>query len=359
VSQPIDPDVSRSMNPRESKTPHIEITDREPGLPFSKGLMASQVMVTGLSPYRAYQVAEEIEDRLRDQGKASVTSDELSDLALSVIGELAGERYAKNFLRWREVERLDVPLVILIGGTTGVGKSTIATQLAARLGIVRVVATDAIREVMRSMLSSELMPTLHTSSFHADQALREPPGTSADALLLGFREQTAAVAVGINALIERAATEGTSIVIEGAHIVPGFLDVESHRDRTLMVPFILGVEDEGRHLSHFATREDAVAARPAERYTEGFDNIRRLQRYVKSQALSHGVPVLPNYSFDQSIAVVMDLVMERTTQRAAEIREAADLTLESDPPNGERTADRHTGATDDPMVIDPVGGPTQ
>jgi hypothetical protein len=44
---------------------------------------------------------------------------------------------------------------------------------------------------------------------------------------------------------------------------------------------------------------------------------------VKSQALSHGVPVLPNYSFDQAIAAVMDLVMERTTQRTTEIREAA------------------------------------
>jgi 2-phosphoglycerate kinase len=354
VSQHIDPDEGQPVNLKEAKAQHIVITDREPGLPFSKGLMASQVMVTGLSPYRAYQVAEEIEDRLRGQGRASVTSDEIADVALAVIDEIAGERYAKNFLRWREVERLDVPLVILIGGTTGVGKSTIATQLAARLGIVRVVATDAIREVMRSMLSYELMPTLHTSSFHADQALREPPGTSADALLLGFREQTAAVAVGINALIERAATEGTSIVIEGAHIVPGFVDVESHKDRILAVPFILGVDDEGRHLSHFATREDAVAARPAERYTEGFENIRRLQRYVKSQALSHGVPVLPNYSFDQSIAVVMDLVMERTTQRAAEIREAAEVTAEadgSDPRAGSDRAER-------PVVIDHAGGQT-
>jgi 2-phosphoglycerate kinase len=354
VSQHIDPDEGQPVNLKEAKAQHIVITDREPGLPFSKGLMASQVMVTGLSPYRAYQVAEEIEDRLRSQGRASVTSDEIADVALAVIDEIAGERYAKNFLRWREVERLDVPLVILIGGTTGVGKSTIATQLAARLGIVRVVATDAIREVMRSMLSFELMPTLHTSSFHADQALREPPGTSADALLLGFREQTAAVAVGINALIERAATEGTSIVIEGAHIVPGFVDVESHKDRILAVPFILGVDDEGRHLSHFATREDAVAARPAERYTEGFENIRRLQRYVKSQALSHGVPVLPNYSFDQSIAVVMDLVMERTTQRAAEIREAAEVTAEadgSDPRAGSDRAER-------PVVIDHAGGQT-
>ena len=310
------------MTQRETKTPHIVITDREPGLPFSKGLMASQVMVTGLSPYRAYQVAEAVEDSLHGQGRDSVTSDELADVAHAVIGDIAGERYAKNFLRWREVERLDVPLVILIGGTTGVGKSTIATQLAARLGIVRVVATDAIREVMRSMLSPELMPTLHTSSFHADLALREP-GKSADPLLLGFREQTAAVAVGINALIDRAAIEGTSIVIEGAHIVPGFLDLESHQDRILAVPFILGVEDEGRHLTHFATREGAVASRPAERYAAGFENIRRLQKYVKSQALAHGVPVLPNYSFDQAIAAVMELVMEHATQRAGEIREAA------------------------------------
>jgi 2-phosphoglycerate kinase len=311
------------VSQREPKEPHIVISDREPGLPFSKGLMASQVMVTGLSPFRAYQVAETVEDRLREQARASLTSGELSEVTLEVIRELAGERYAKNYLRWQEVEYLDVPLVILIGGATGVGKSTIATQLAARLGIVRVVATDAIREVMRSMLSPELMPTLHESSFHADLALREPPTKSADALIMGFREQTAAVSVGINALIERAALEGTSIIIEGAHVVPGFFDVETHAQRVVAVPFLIGVEDEERHMTHFASRENAVASRPAQRYTEGFDNIRKLQRYVKSQALSHGVPMIPNYSFDQSIAAVIDLVMDRATGRAAELRAAA------------------------------------
>jgi 2-phosphoglycerate kinase len=310
------------VSQREPKEPHIVISDREPGLPFSKGLMASQVMVTGLSPFRAYQVAETVEDRLREQARASLTSEELSEVTLDVIRELAGERYAKNYLRWQEVECLDVPLVILIGGATGVGKSTIATQLAARLGIVRVVATDAIREVMRSMLSPELMPTLHESSFHADLALREPPTKSADALIMGFREQTAAVSVGINALIERAALEGTSIIIEGAHVVPGFFDVETYVQRVVAVPFLIGVEDEERHMTHFASRENAVASRPAQRYTEGFENIRKLQRYVKSQALSHDVPMIPNYSFDQSIAAVIDLVMEHATGRAAEVRAA-------------------------------------
>ena len=239
-------------------------------------------------------------------------------MTLLVIRELAGERYASNFVRWQRVEHLDVPVVILIGGATGVGKSTIATQLAARLGIVRVVATDAIREVMRAMLSPELMPTLHVSSFQADRAMREPPIKTVDALVVGFREQTAAVSVGINALIERAATEGTSIVIEGAHVVPGFFDAEAYGDRILAVPFIIGVDDEERHLSHFAAREDAIASRPAVRYAEGFDGIRRLQGYVKSQALAHGVPVIPNHSFDQTIATVIDLVMDKATSQAAE-----------------------------------------
>jgi 2-phosphoglycerate kinase len=299
-----------------TRSAQIVITDREPGMPFSKGLLASQVMVTGLSPYRSYQVAEEVELRLLERRQASVTSAELAETAIEVIAEIAGDRYATNYVRWRQIENLDVPLVILIGGATGVGKSTIATQLAARLGIVRVVATDAIREVMRAMLSAELMPTLHVSSFQADQALREPPSKTADALTLGFREQTAAVSVGINALIERAADEGTSIVIEGAHVVPGFFETDAHAARILSVPFVIGVDDEDRHRSHFAARQDAIAARPATRYVEGFDGIRRLQRYVKSQALAHGVPVIPNYSFDQSIAAVIDLVMERVTERA-------------------------------------------
>lgn len=317
----------RGVTEKGSKTPHIVISDREPGLPYSKGLMASQVMVTGLSPFRAYQVAEEIEDRLRERGSTSLTTDELAELALEVLTQLAGDRYAKNFLRWREVEKLDVPIVILIGGATGVGKSTIATQLAARLGIVRVVATDAIREVMRSMFSPELMPTLHTSSFEADVALREPPTRAADPLIVGFREQTAAVAVGINALIERAAMEGTSIIIEGAHVVPGFFDLETFAGRILAVPFVISVDDVERHRSHFGAREDTIASRPAQRYAQGFDNIRRLQAYVKSQALSHDVPVIPNFGFDQSIAAVIDLVMERTTARAAQVAASAEPAL--------------------------------
>ncbi|HET9724202.1 MAG TPA: hypothetical protein VFR44_10240 [Actinomycetota bacterium] len=307
---------------RDTKSPHILISGRETGLPYSKGLMASQVMVTGLSPVRAYQVAEAIEDRLIELGKPSVTDEALDRLVLEVIEDIAGDRYARNFVRWQEVEALDIPLVVLIGGTTGVGKSTIATQLAARLGIVRVVASDAVREVMRAMFSRELMPSLHASSFEAGAALREPPGR--EAAIVGFREQTSAVAVGLQALVERAALEGTDIVLEGAHIVPGFVDVSAWEERILVVPVVVTVEDEDVHRSHFVARWADQGGRPASRYLDGFENIRRIQRYIKSQALSHGVPVVPNYDFDRSIAAVIDIVMERAMERAAQVRPTAD-----------------------------------
>lgn len=293
----------------------VMISDREPGLPYSKGLMAWKIMVTGLSSFRAYEVAERIEARLHEMAVTSITTPELDEISEQVLRDVAGDRYADNFLRWQVVENLEIPLVLIIGGTTGVGKSTIATQLAARLGIVRVVATDAIREVMRGLFSRELMPTLYTSSFDAGSALREAPLGADDRTIVGFREQTAAVSVGLRALLDRAAIEGTSLVIEGAHAVPGFFDLEPWADRILAVPMVIAVDDDDVHLSHFDARGLDSPARPADRYQAHFDQIRKVQKYIRSQALSHNVPVIPNYNLDQTLTSIIDLVVARATER--------------------------------------------
>jgi 2-phosphoglycerate kinase len=309
---------------KRKRNQNIVISDI--GLPYSKGRMASEVMITGMTDSRAYQVAERIEDHLLERQIQSVTRAELDALAVRVLEEVAGDRYAKNYIRWQEVSALDVPLVILIGGATGVGKSTIATKVADRLGIVRVVATDSIREVMRALFSRELMPTLYTSSFDADSALREPPPRPADKVIVGFREQTTAIAVGVHALIERAAVEGgrqSSTVIEGAHVVPGFVETADLEDLVAPIPMVISVEEEDLHRSHFLARTMDSARRPFDRYLASFDNIRKVQRYIKSQALSHGWPIIPSYNLDQAIADVTDLVVERATEWAAAHRPAA------------------------------------
>jgi 2-phosphoglycerate kinase len=297
-----------TQNPR-----HIVISDEEHALPYSKGLMASSIMATGLAPARAFHVAERIEERLRERGAASITRAELADLAREVLVDEVGLRYADSFAKWQVVNRIDRPLIILIGGATGVGKSTVATQLAGRLGITRIIPTDAIREVMRSMFSEELMPTLHTSSFDAVHLVRHPLPRNVDPVIIGFREQAAAVAVGAQALMRRAVAENTDLILEGAHLVPGFFEPAEFTD-AFVVQFVITVDDPDAHRSHFLARAHDSRSRPSERYLDFFDNIRKIQRYVKSLALERNVPIVPSYSLDATLSHVIELVVSRAMQ---------------------------------------------
>ena len=292
-------------------TRHVVVSDNANQLPYSKGLMASAIMATGLAPARAFGVAEVIEERLEESGAPSITREHLNDLALEVLRAEVGDRYAQSFAKWQMVQRLDIPLVILLGGATGVGKSTIATMLASRLGITRVIPTDAVREVMRSMFTAELFPTLHTSSFDAARVVRTPLPGSADPVVIGFREQTSAVSVGIDALIQRAIDEGTALILEGAHMVPGFLDYSRFKGKAVVVPLVVIVDDADVHRSHFMQRAREARNRPSERYLDLFDNIRKMQRYVRSLAMKHGVAIVPSYNLDATLSQIIDLVVSQ------------------------------------------------
>ena len=301
---------------RKRSRPTILVRDGDHGLPFSKGLTANTIIVSGLPPARAYHVAGVIEELLIEQARESIDVAELRGLIADTIREEAGDRYAEAYLKWQSIGTLDVPVIVLIGGATGVGKSTIATQLAARLSIVRVISTDAIREVMKGTFSQEFLPTLYTSSFDAADVVKAKVTRGDDAVLVGFRDQVSAVAVGVNALIERAVTESTDMVIEGAHIVPGFLDPKAFGGKAVIVPIVVQVEDEDLHRSHFYVRAHDTRARPVERYLAHFTNIRKIQKYIKSLALQHGVPIISNYNLDACLRSVIDHVIEAATDAA-------------------------------------------
>jgi 2-phosphoglycerate kinase len=303
------------------QTQHITVSDRA-GLPFSKGLMASSLMATGLPPFRAYEVAEHIEELLLTSERFEVKRSELVDLATETIQAMVGQRYADTYRNWQAVEELDLPFIILIGGTTGTGKSTVATQLAARLGITRIISTDAIREVMRSMFSERIMPALHVSSFEASDAIRGPLPRSSDPVIVGFEQQVRAISVAIEALIERSVLEGTDLIIEGAHLVPGFVESPEWsppwEDKAVVVHVVITVDDEDVHRSHFFLREMDAGSRHVERYLSRFDNIRKIQKYIRNAAEVRKVPVVSSYSLDATLASVIDHVVEQAVKRIKE-----------------------------------------
>jgi 2-phosphoglycerate kinase len=267
------------------------------GLPYSKGLTAQALSATGLSPERSFQLARTVETRLAELGAEEIDVAGLRELTEQVLLAEEGQAAVRRFRDWRRLDRLERPLVVMIGGTTGVGKSTLATMLAARLGVTRVIAADVIRQVLRAFFTHEAMPSVHFSAFEAGG-------------VEGYREQAERVATGIGAIVERAADEGKPVVVEGVHVVPGTLE-PGLRERCIAIEALLVVRDEELHRGHFSHRR---GIRPARRYLERFDEIRVLQEHLAGCAREEGVAVIDNVNVDDTLGLLMNLVLDAVTE---------------------------------------------
>jgi 2-phosphoglycerate kinase len=282
-----------------------------PDQPYSKGLMARALVAVGVPFGRAYELARRIDQDLIDRSEQSVELERVEELAVEVLGEAEGSESVRRLRRFRELQELDLPLIVLVGGTTGTGKSTVATEAAYRLGITRVTSTDFVRQTMRAFFSKEFMPSIHFSSFEAAAGLREPEQAE-DPVIAGFLEQTRNVLVGVQASIERALEEGWSMVLEGVHLVPGMLP---RIEGALVVQCVLAIDDEEEHSTHFMIRDAGLdGLRPHTKYIDRLDDIRRIQDHIVRRAKRHRVPVVPNIDIRTAIDAVLELVLASAEQ---------------------------------------------
>ena len=278
------------------------------GLPYSKGLMAQSIMATGVGPERSYALARMVEAKLASRTLQDVSVEELRTLAEEVLMAEEGEAVTKRFQQWWRLGRLDRPLIVLIGGVTGVGKSTVATLLAGRLGITRVVATDQVRQVVRAFFSHDFMPAVHHSSFDVAQAVPALGEGEPEPTVAGFLRQVEDIAPGIDALVERAVSERGRIVIEGVHLLP---EVPSPAlcEQAIVARALLAVADEQEHRSHFHMR-GLQSPRPPERYLKAFDRIRTLQDHLIERSRQAGIPIIDQGGLEPALKRVTEVVLD-------------------------------------------------
>jgi len=282
-----------------------EVSGKKYREPFSKGVLARSLTRAEMDPNKAYTFSSQIEAQLKKEGVKLIKLDDLVNVVRQRLKEEDSE-VAVQYALWKRIRKCQDHLVILIGGSSGVGTSSIAFEVANRLGIRNMISTDMIREVMRKIASKELLPTIYESSYTAYRSLRIPPPPELDEVLIGFRDHVDTVSVGVEAVIERSITEGISIVIEGVHIVPGFIreDLVS-RDNVHM--FILTLEDEEVHKGRFYSRcRQQWARRPLERYMNYFGAIRRTHKYFESQANKYHIPVIENIDITTTIESIIE-----------------------------------------------------
>jgi 2-phosphoglycerate kinase len=304
-----------------AKNPYgIMVTEEGNNTPFSRGILASSISEIGLNMFDAYGIAHRILQSLQETGIHRVDSSNIRRLVSEEIEKIdskASKRYL--FSRKQKHGSTRKETIILIGGASGVGTTTTAYEIASRLNIKHIVGTDTIREIMRMMISPKLSPELHLSTFNASEESSIPIPQGYDPSVFGFQRQASLVTVGVEAVVNRALKEGHDLVVEGAHIVPGYMceDIVS-RDRTFT--FLLTIEDADTHRKRFTLRSlRSDLKRPAEHYLNYLDEIRKIHDYLKAQAEEFGFSVIENENSDYSVEVMLDGIFSTTEQGFKEI----------------------------------------
>jgi 2-phosphoglycerate kinase len=287
---------------------------RSSGLPFSRGVLAQSLLAVGLDPELSHRLARRTEDQLWRLGLAEVRPQRLRSLVRRLVQEEAGEEFARRYDLLRALRRSDRPVVVLVAGAAGVGKSVLAAELGYRLGIPRVVSSDSVRQALRSLISPELSPVLHASSYAAWRAELLPEEIASakpkrKRVVRGFQTQVQQMRTAIDAIVERHLTEATSLVLEGTHLVPGLSPSEGF-ERAIVAEMVLAVADEDDHRENFARREGRAAGRPSDEYLEHFTEIRMIQDFVLRQADREGVTVVDTSDLDRAVDRAVDVVLE-------------------------------------------------
>ncbi len=284
---------------------------------FSRGRHTRYLQSAGMKVEKAEYTTELIYAQLITAGISSITTCELGYLTYLCLQQEVGKKAANRYLVWSEFQHSSRPLVLLIGGTVAAGKSTIATEIAHLLEIVRIQSTDMLREVMRMMVPKRLLPVLHTSSFNAWKTLpiQDKEDRDRDQLVAeGYQTQAELLAVPCEAVLQRAVEESVPIILEGVHVHPGMLETAPGDEDVIKVYVMLAILKSKKLKSRLRGRGVEVPQRRAERYLDSLESIWSLQTYLLSEADRCEVPIITTDDKETAIRQIIQQVNAELTK---------------------------------------------
>jgi 2-phosphoglycerate kinase len=288
--------------------------------PFSRLQFRHSLETIGLKSRESDDVVQMLQAHLSNKSIKTIKSRHLAMLIYRYLRQSAnlGPAVAHRWLVWHDFINSGRNLIFLIGGTAGSGKSTIANALASRLEIVRTQSTDMLREVMRTMVPEKLMPVLHQSSFTAWKGLpghhETASGVSDELLVQGYLSQADALALASETVVQRSTREHVSLVLEGVHIHPAFMQKLQKGTDSIVVPIMVGLLKPKHLRQRIKMRSNNAPDRGSEHYLQYFDEIWRLQSYLLSEADRAHIPIVVNENRDKAFSEIMRFTISRLAE---------------------------------------------
>ena len=286
---------------------------------FSVGILSHSLEACSINPKTALIGASKVLATIRKTGHREIDHKSLRKLIYRCLRDHCSEKSADKYLAWRRFQNSDIPLIIMLGGATGTGKSTIAAELAYRLDITKIQSTDMMREVIRSYLAHQVTPTLPYSSFEAWRGL--PPlsyaaqGNDNNKVITGFLAQLSSMKPAIETTIERAFQEHEHLVMEGVHIVPAELALCYAEKEAGCMQFMLATLDKQSLKNQLKKRVRKQSKYRNAGHEEFIDEIWQLQTWLLELADRENVNIVPNINVEDSIREILEIASQIILQR--------------------------------------------
>jgi len=186
------------------------------------------------------------------------------------------------------------PRLLVITGSSGVGKSTLSARAAASLGFSKSASTDTIREALRTQFDADGLPALHRSSF-------EPAGSG---VVEDWHETVKVLSEGVAAVVRRASMKGSDLLLEGVHVIPDTQILNDWRGAGgIACGVVLYIEEGDRH-QRFIVRRERHNNRGLAHYLDNLDRIREIQREMVSNGREAGWLVMDASAQDDPVGMV-------------------------------------------------------
>ncbi|MEM0156408.1 MAG: AAA family ATPase [Thermoplasmataceae archaeon] len=197
------------------------------------------------------------------------------------------------------------PIIVLIGGIPGVGKTSIAGEIAREFGIDIVLSGDYLREFIRPFGDFEKFKVMEKSIYEAWQYFGEK---NPENIVSGFLAQSGVMNSGLNAIIHRALANGENLIIEVLHFVPSQLGTELLKQ---IVPMYLYIEDIFLHAQRLRDRVNFTHANsPGDRLADQLETYRYMMRYSIEESQKYGIRVFENSDYNMTVKNVKKYIGE-------------------------------------------------
>ncbi|MCD6523268.1 MAG: AAA family ATPase [Candidatus Diapherotrites archaeon] len=241
-----------------------------------------------------------------------------------IVKELGrfGPQYVRRYKIWRKyLEKtisgeLKEPLVIVVAGLPGTGKTTLASEIAKSLGIRVMMGGDALREFLRGILKKEEHPVLFTSVYNTWQYFSDKP--TKDSIIKGYEEQSRIMNKCMGKLMERCVRDGENMVIEYLHFLPHTFESDILKKRNI-IPMVLHIDDIEKHKERILSRNEfAHIKSDPQRLINQLDKYRIMQDRLLEKAKEWDIPIIKNEDFHQTLEQALDVIMDRVAKLVGE-----------------------------------------